>query len=120
MEEIDVGIAPTYTNNAYDNNGDAGDVEITLRVDKLSGNEQPSVQEPSSNGASSLNDDEDLEMPGELRRDRPYSASMISRKSTASNRSRASLSSTIWTSEYCSKNMFSYRVGIAESFHKGC
>jgi len=44
-------------------------------------------------------------------RQRPYSSSMISRRTASSTKSRASLSPSITTSEYASKNMFSYRVG---------
>lgn len=48
---------------------------------------------------------------GELRRDRPYSASMISRKSTVSTKSKVSLSPTLFTSEYSVKKLCSYQEG---------
>lgn len=45
-----------------------------------------------------------------LRRDRPFSASVISRQSVRSTQSRASLSPTLITSDYAARNLFAYRV----------
>jgi len=53
--------------------------------------------------------DSDMPLPN-ITRDRPYSASMISRQTVASTRSHASRSPSIITTEYSAKNLFSYRV----------
>lgn len=45
-----------------------------------------------------------------LRRDRPYSSSVISRRSTKSTQSRASLNPSLVTSDYAAKTLFAYRV----------
>merc|ERR550532_1136581 len=45
-----------------------------------------------------------------LHRDRPYSASMISRKSTLSTKSKTSLSPSVNVTEFSTKQMFSYKV----------
>ena len=47
---------------------------------------------------------------GGLRRDRPFSASAVSRRSTGSTKSRVSLNPHLITSELAAKNMFCYRV----------
>jgi hypothetical protein len=47
--------------------------------------------------------------PANIRRDRPFSATGISRKSTGSSRSRVSMSPSIRTTEYSSKTLFAYR-----------
>src|SRR6218665_1352229 len=60
---------------------------------------------------SSLNDVEfrDGSSSG-LRRDRPYSSSVISRRSTKSTQSRASLKPSRITSDYAAKTLFAHRV----------
>lgn len=51
----------------------------------------------------------EFEGPG-LRRDRPYSASMISRKSVTSTKSQTSLKAGVVTTDYSKAHLFSCRV----------
>ena len=53
--------------------------------------------------------DNDMPLPN-ITRDRPFSASMISRQTVASTRSHASRSPSIITTEYSAKSLFCYRV----------
>ena len=95
---VEVGFAPAHDNLAYALN---------------------EVSETSRETAKEENGTTD----GELRRDRPYSSSMMSRKSTVSTKSKVSLSPTSFTSEYSVKKLCSYQAGfnccsiIPESFN---
>ena len=51
--------------------------------------------------------------PPGLVRDRPFSASMVSRKSTVSTKSRTSLSPHIVTTDFSTSSLFAYRVSLA-------
>lgn len=101
--------------------------EVALCVDKLRSkideemtNENPTFESSDlSDGAENEDDPKPPSAPsvtsGEIRRDRPFSASMVSRRSRVSVSSRASLSPNIVTTEFASKNMFAYRVIIANN-----
>ena len=89
--------------------------ELSLRVDKLE------VGDSSKNAAAMINTDDMEVVPGvgaeandmplpNLTRNRPFSASTMSRQTVASTRSHASRSPSILTSEYSANNLFSYRV----------
>ena len=92
--------------------------ELSLRVDKLE------VGDSSKNAAAMINTDDMEVVPGvgaeandmplpNLTRNRPFSASTMSRQTVASTRSHASRSPSILTSEYSANNLFSYRVRSA-------
>lgn len=89
--------------------------KLRSKIDEELTNDNPTFE------SSDLSDDaekEDDSRPpraasvasGEIRRDRPFSASMVSQRSRVSVSSRASLSPNIETTEFASKNMFAYRV----------
>ena len=91
--------------------------ELYLRVDKLEVTDSPKRE-----GAIINTDDMD-EVPGvggdeesmpmpNITRNRPFSASTISRQTVASTRSHASRSPSILTTEFAANNLFSYRVWI--------
>jgi len=55
--------------------------------------------------------DTDMPLPN-ITRNRPFSASTISRQTVGSTRSHASRSPSIITTEYSAKNLYSYRVCV--------
>lgn len=93
--------------------GSTDDDELRLRVDKLTTNEAATSATVSGTtsvvvGGGSSSDD-GFGSAG-FSRDRPYSASMRSRATVASSRSRVSMSPSLMLSDYSSQNLFSYRV----------
>jgi len=62
--------------------------------------------------------DDDMPLPN-IMRDRPFSASMVSRQTVASTRSHASRSPSIITTEYSAKNLFCYRVRLITPKSRG-
>jgi len=88
--------------------------ELCLRVDRLE------VKEASKTEGAMINTDNMEDVPGvggdddmplpNLTRNRPFSASTISRQTVGSTRSHASRSPSLYTSEFSAKNLFCYRV----------
>lgn len=120
-----------YSNPAMDPEPDAvaetslSADELCLRVDKLE------VTDSSKNEGAVINVDGMDEVPGvgggdndiplpNITRDRPFSASMISRQTVASTRSHASRSTSIITTEYSAKNLFCYRSDTLAKAFEDC
>ena len=85
------------------------EMEVNLSDDKpaQTGDFAGATLELGAGGAA--NNEVEFKGPG-LQRDRPYSASMVSRKSTTSTKSRTSMSPAITITEYSTKQLFSYKV----------
>jgi len=113
-----------YSNPAMDSTTEAEASltaeELCLRVDKLEVTDSPT--RPQDSGAIISSDDmvdvpgvggaqegEDIPLPN-LTRNRPFSASTMSRETVASTRSHASRSPSILTTEYSANHLFCYRV----------
>jgi len=109
-----------YSNPAMDPEGDAvaetslTTDELSLRVDKLEVRDSPKT------GGAMINTDDMVDVPGvggdedtplpNLTRNRPFSASTISRQTVGSTRSHASRSPSLVTTEYSANHLFCYRV----------
>lgn len=90
------------------------DVDVQPKSDFNSATLEVEVGGPSSEADDGIVDSRgvppvDFRGPG-LHRDRPYSASMISRKSTASVKSQTSLSPNIISTDVSVKSLFAYKV----------
>lgn len=93
--------------------GDASTLRDASPTDKRPGDEVVVLEisaETVVRPPSSFDEVEFRDGSTNLRRDRPFSASVISRQSVRSTQSRASLSPTLITSDYAAKNLFAYRV----------
>jgi len=86
--------------------------ELSLRVDKLineTGNGVWIADNTAQNDNAVVDVNDQTPTVG-FSRDRPFSASQRSRTTVASSRSRVSMSPSITTSEFTSKNLFSHKV----------
>jgi len=88
--------------------------ELCLRVDKLEVRDSPKTEGAIINTEDmvevpSVGGDDDMPLPN-ITRNRPFSASTVSRQTVGSTRSHASRSASIVTTEYSAKSLFSYRV----------
>lgn|SRR6218665_224471 len=91
--------------------------KLRSKIDEELANDNPTFESSDlSDGAEKEDDPKPTAVSsvasGEIRRDRQFSASMVSRRSGASVSSRASLSPNIVTTEFASKRMFAYRVSL--------
>ncbi|ESO07919.1 hypothetical protein HELRODRAFT_98103 [Helobdella robusta] len=112
---VEVAFAPSYENVGYTPN------EVTENPDKPSQQHPPPSNSSSSSKAATTAAatatsstsplDKSNGASSELNRNRPHSASMMSRKSTLSTRSHASLSVSTYVSEYAAGKMYSYKDG---------
>lgn len=94
----------------------SGTEELQLRVDMLTTTETGSgVWIPDDivkNDDKAVVDIGDQTSQVSFSRERPFSASMRSRATVASSRSRVSMSPSITTSDFISNNLFSHKVGL--------
>ena len=109
-----------YTNPAMDAESDAvaetslTTDELRLRVDKLevadsSKKEGAMINTEDMDEVPGVGGDQDMPLPN-ITRNRPFSASTISRQTIGSTRSHASRSPSIVTTEYSANNLYCYRV----------
>ena len=123
-----------YSNPAMDPEGDGvaetslTTDELCLRVDKLEVADTPKpdggmIHTDDMVVVPGVGGDDDMPMPN-LTRNRPFSASTISRQTVGSTRSHASRSPSLLTTEYSANHLFCYRVrlhtlGLVTSFTAG-
>ena len=90
--------------------------ELCLRVDKLEVTDSPKtegamIRTDDMDDVPGVGGDQDMPLPN-ITRNRPFSASTISRQTVGSTRSHASRSPSLLTTEYSANHLFCYRVGL--------
>ena len=90
-----------------------------LQVADTSKNEGAVINIDGMEDVPGVGEDNDMPLPN-ITRDRPFSASMVSRQTVASTRSHASRSPSLITTEYSAKNLFCYRVCLIVYKSRDC